>query len=250
MSAAVEQRSSLARVPSAFRLQFAVPGNMIGVPALVFVAAWAIALGIVFWIHHSVGRTAEAAAEPIYTGASQATLWCLVFMAAYSATHAFPFSMALSYSRRVFVIGALLAFAALSAAFGAAVAIAAWVEEITEGYGIDAYNFALPILVDGPGGLLSAGLMAAMLSLMLMLAGFGFSIVYRRLGLALFWVVLLGLAVVLAVVAMLITVNEGWGAVGQWVTNQSALSLSGWLTLPAAVFAAVSYGMIRKTVAT
>lgn len=249
MSAVAEPRSSFARVPAAFRLQFAVPGNMIGVPVLVFAGAWALALGIVFWIHQADDRGADLAAEPIYTGASQAALWCLVFMAAYSATHAFPFSLALSYSRRVFVIGALLAFAALSLGFGAAYALAAWIEQLTDGYGIEAYNFALPYLVNGPGGVLSAGLMAAMLSLMIMLAGFGFTIVYRRLGLMLFWAVLLGLVVVLAAAVMLITVNGGWATVGEWIMNQSALSLSGWLTLPSVVFAVVSYGMIRKAVA-
>lgn len=247
-SPSVKQRSSFARVPAAFKLQFAVPGNMIGVPVLVFVAAWALALGIVVWVHQVDDRGADLAAEPIYTGASQAALWCLVFMAAYTASHAFPFSMALSYSRRVFVIGAILAFAVLSAGFGAAYALAAWVEQVTDGYGIHAYNFDLPYVTDGPGGILSAGLGLAVLCLMLMLLGFGFTILYHRLGLMGFWVVLLSLVLVLAVAVMLITTAGAWGTVGQWFMNQSALSLAGWLTIPTAVFAVMSYAAIRKSV--
>lgn len=254
MSTVVEQNrtagqsSSFARVPSAFRLQFAVPGNMIGAPVLVFVAAWLLALGIVFWVHQATDRGADLAVDPIYTGASQAALWCLVFMAAYSATHAFPFSMALSYSRRLFVIGAFLAFAALSLGFGAAFALAAWIEEITDGYGIHAYNFNIPFLTEGPGGILSAGLAMAVLCLFVMLVGFGFTALYHRLGLMGFWAVLLGLVVVLAAAAMLITTNGGWGTVGEWFMDQTALTLAGWLTLPTVVCGVMSYAMMRKSV--
>lgn len=248
MSAAAEQRSSFARVPAAFRLQFTVPSAMIGVPAMVFISAWVIALGIAFWIHFGTDRGPEAAMEPMYTGASQAALWCLAFMAAYSATHAFPFSMALSFSRRVFVIGAFLAFAVLSVGFGVAYAFAAWVERITNGYGIEAYNFDLPYLTDGPGGIASAGLALAVLCLLLMLATFGFTILYKRLGLRLFWAVLLGLVVVLAAVATLITTNGGWGSVGEWFLQQSALSLTGWLILPTVGVGLLTYAAIRKSV--
>lgn len=248
MSAEPVQRSSFVRVPAAFRLQFTVPSAMIGVPAMVFVSAWVIALGIASWIHFGTDRGSEAVMEPMYTGASQAALWCLVFMAAYSATHAFPFSMALSFSRRVFVIGAFLAFAVLSVGFGVAYAFAAWVERITNGYGLEAYNFDLPYLTDGPGGIVSAGLAIAVLSLLLMLAAFGFTILYKRLGLRLFWAVLLGLVVVLAAVVMLITTNGGWGSVGEWFLQQSALSLSGWLTLPTVGVGLLTYVAIRKSV--
>lgn len=248
MSAETVQRSSFARVPAAFRLQFTVPSALIGVPAMVFVGAWAIALGIVFWIHFGTDRGPEPAMEPMYTGASQAALWTLLFMAAYSATHTFPFAMALSFSRRVFVIGAFLAFAVVSVAFGVAYAFAAWVERITNGYGIEAYNFDLPYLTDGPGGIVSAGLALAVLCLLLMLASFGFTIMYQRLGLKLFWVVLLGLVVVLAAVVVLITTNGGWGSVGEWFLQQSALSLAGWLTLPAVGIGLLTYAMIRKSV--
>lgn len=248
MSAVAEQRSSFARVPAAFRLQFAVPGTMIGVPVLVFVAAWALALGIVVWVHQVDDRGADLAAEPIYTGASQAALWCLVFMAAYSATHAFPFAMALSYSRRVFVIGAFLAFAALSLGFGAAYALAAWIEDITGGYGIEAYNFDLPYLTEGPGGILSAGLAMTVVCLMLMLLAFGVTMFYQRVGLLAFWAALLGIVAVLAAAVMLVTVNDGWGTVWEWLQNQTALSISGWLMLPTLAFGVLSYVTIRKSV--
>lgn len=73
------------RIPSAFRLQFIVPTNLVIVPAVVFLLVWAVAIGITLWIHATVdGRI--AAEEPMYGGASQAAVWTLGFMAAYTVT--------------------------------------------------------------------------------------------------------------------------------------------------------------------
>ena len=250
MSAAVEHRSSYARVPAAFRLQFAVPAGMIGVPVLVFVSAWLIALGIVVWIHHTVDRGSDLGMEPIYTGASQAALWCLVFMAAYSATHTFPFAMALSYSRRVFVLGAFLAFAVLSAGFGAAFGLAAGIEQLSDGYGIEAYNFNLPYLTDGPGGVLSTALLVSAGSLMLMLFSFGITVFFKRVGLVIFWAALLSFVVILATAAMVVTVNDFWGPMWEWFLQQTALSMAGWLTLPTLGLAVLTYVATRRAVPT
>ena len=102
------------RIPAAFRLQFIVPTNLIIVPAVVFVLVWAVSIGITLWIH-AAASDRVAAEEPMYGGASQAAVWTLGFMAAYTVTQTMPFAMALSFSRRTFVVGAYLAFVAVSA---------------------------------------------------------------------------------------------------------------------------------------
>lgn len=40
------RRSSFARVPAAFRLQFAVPYSFIWLPIIIFVLAWALTYGV------------------------------------------------------------------------------------------------------------------------------------------------------------------------------------------------------------
>src|SRR5699024_12058363 len=120
------------RIPAAFRLQFIVPSNFVIVPVVVFVLVWAIAIGITLWIHELAdGRV--AAKEPIYGGASQAAVWTLGFMAAYTVTQTLPFAMALSFSRRTVVVGAYLAFAAVSVAFGLGYRLAAWIGRVPDG---------------------------------------------------------------------------------------------------------------------
>lgn len=236
--------SSFARVPAAFRLQFAVPNMLIGVPIMVFLVAWGIALG--------VGATAHAMAdgaveEPIYTGAGQAPLWCLGFMAAYVASHTFPFSLALSFSRRTFVIGAILAFSAISVSFGLAASLTAWLERATDGLGLNTYMFDLPFLTQGEGSSIPLlGVVAALLCLVVMLFGFGVVLLYLRMGLTRLWILILSVLVVVAGAAILVTLNEGWSSVWGWLARQSTLSASGWLLLVAAVQSVGTYMVIRK----
>lgn len=63
--------------------------------------------------------------------------------------------------------------------------------------------------------------MVAVLTLMLMLLGFGVTILYRRMGLVPFWAALLGIAVVIAAAIMLITTGGSWGTVWEWAARQT-----------------------------
>lgn len=250
-TATTAPRSSFARIPAAFKLQFVVKTTFVTVPLFVFFSAWAIAVGILWWIHlvsdrgESGGSFARGMTEGIYSGASQAALWCLVFMAAYAASHTFPFAMALSFSRRVYLLGAFLAFTAVSLGFGTLFGLAALFERLTDGYGFHAYNFDLPFLTES-AGIVGASILAAALCLLLMLVGFTIAILYRRLGLALTWTVLLGLGVVIAVIAMLITTNDGWPMLGDWYMDQTALTLALWLIPGVVLLGGASYALIRK----
>ncbi len=239
------RQSTFARVPGAFKLQFSPSVTLISVPIMVFVGVWFLAAGIGAWIHHTAG-TRVAAEDPIYTGASQAALWCLVFMAAYAASHTFPFSMALSYSRRTFMLGVLLAFGLVSLSFGTAFSLAALVERLSDGFGIHFYTYDLPYITQGDGGIVAGGALAAIVCLVLMLFGFFWAILYRRAGLLGLWIVILGFAVVGLVATMLIFQNDGWPVIWEWLIEQSALSLTGWLVIPTALLALLNYGVIRR----
>lgn len=247
-------QSSYARIPAAFRLQFVVKSTFISAPLMVFGAAWAIAMAIALWIHSTTDRSAvdtlTADDAIIITGSPQAVLGMLMFTAAYSASHTFPFSMALSYSRRVFVMGAFLAFAAVSAAFGTAFALAAGIERATDGYGIHVYNFDLPFFTQGTGGIPAAGLVTAVLCLFLMMIGFFWSILYRRVALMMLWIIIIGVIAVLLAGIMVTTQNDWWPSIWQWFTNQNALTLSGWLVLPLVAVAVINYLVIRKATPT
>ncbi|WP_150461704.1 MFS transporter [Nesterenkonia ebinurensis] len=241
----VQQQSSFARVPAAFRLQFINGSALVWVPLMIFLLAWAIAVGIGFWIDY-LAEDRVPTEEPFYTGASQASLWGLAFMAAYAGSHTFPFSMALSYSRRVFTIGAVLAFGAVSVAFGLAFLLGAVLERATNGFGIEGYTFYLPYLTEGPGGIAMAGVFTTLACLTVMQLGFGAVILYKRVGLLRLWLVIIAAAVVILATVMLITQQNAWPQVWQWLVEQSALSLSACLVLVVLAQGVINYLMIRK----
>lgn len=232
------------RIPAAFRLQFIVPSNLIIVPTIVFLLVWAVSIGITVWIHTMAdGRI--AAEDPMYGGASQAAVWTLGFMAAYTVTQTLPFAMALSFSRRTFVVGAYLAFAAVSVVFGAAYVLAAWIERITNGFGIHAYQFDTPFMTS-TNGLVGAGVLAAALTFLVMVVSFTLAAVFRRMSVLTFWTLLVALLALIGVTALLLVQNVGWSGIGDWFVRQSALSGSAYLSGAAAVAAVVGYLVVRR----
>lgn len=244
---AVEQHTHTTwatRIPAAFRLQFIVRSNFVIVPAAVFALVWGVAIGITFWIHRIAdGRV--PAEDPMYGGASQATVWTLAFMAGYTVTQTLPFAMALSFSRRTFVVGAYLAFAAVSAVFGAAFALCAWIERATDGLGIHAYQFDLPFMT-ASNGVLGAGLLAGTLTFAVMVIAFTAAAVFGRLPLLGFWTLMVALVAVLGAAVLLLWQNVGWSRIWEWFSAQTALTGSAYLVLIGAVAAVVGYMILRK----
>lgn len=233
--------SSWRRLPAAFRLQFSVPTAMIGVPILVFMTSWVLAMIILLWI-----RIQFDPSEPLYApGATQSTIWAMAFMAAYSASHSFPFSLALSYSRRIFAAGAYSAFAVVSAGFGLAFALAAWIEELTGGFGLDLYTYNVPFLVDS-AGVPGLGVLAATVCLFFMMVGFFWAILYRRVTLAVLWTIIVGLAVIIVATILLISYAGGWSHIGAWFLEQTTVTMAAWLFGITVVLATVNYAVLRR----
>lgn len=240
-----EQRSSFARVPAAFRLQFSVPSTLIWVPLLVMTLSWAIGIGIMLMADAQIDDRIPAEDPLSGPGAAQATIWCLAFMAAYAASHTFPFSMALSYSRRVYVLGAFLAFGLVSVGFGAAVALGAVIERLTDGFGRHVYVFDAPLFTDS-AGILGISFLAVTLCLFFMLFGFFWAILYRRVSLVNLWIVMIGVTLVLLGWVALVTLQDGWMSVWLWFLDQTTLTLAAWFGLGVVLLAVLNYALIRK----
>lgn len=232
------------RVWAAFRMQFLVRHTFIYVPIMIFLGTWIAAIGVGALIE-LINDFPTSASAPVYGGVSQASVWALLAMAAYSVSHTMPFAMALSFSRRAYVLGTLLAFVVVAAAYGLLYTGAALVESATNGFGIHHYHFALPFLIDN-GGYPGAGFLAFAVVLSFMLVGFLGASVYRRFSMLTFWaagiLALLSIAIILVLLSRLV----GWDSMWQWLLQQSTLSFGGWLILVSAVIAAVSYTVLRK----
>lgn len=239
------KRSSFARVPAAFRLQFAVPYSFIWLPMLIFLIAWFLGVGIGLLIDSQMPDRIPAEEPLASTGAAQATIWYLAFMAAYTASHTFPFSVALSYSRRVYLIGTYLTFLVVSLGFGVAAMLAYWVEQATDGFGRHVYVFGPPYF-EHFGGALGVGSFAAVLVLFFMCFGFFWAILYRRVTIPVLWTVIIGVIVVLVGAVAVVTLNNWWIHVGMWFVDQNAFTLAGWGLLATVLLGLLNYVLIRK----
>lgn len=236
------------RILGTFRLHFLVRHAFILVPLLVFVASWLLAMGVGV-LAGALADSPATATDPVYGGVSMASLFALLITAALSVSQTLPFAMALSYSRRTYVLGALLAFVVVSAVYGILFTVVAFLENTTDGLGLHHYHFALPILLDN-GGYLGAGTIAFTLALFLMLFGFLLATLYRRLPLLTFWSVGILVLLAVAVITVLLVHFVGWGSMWQWFTDQSTYSIGAWLLLASAAFAAVSYALLRRATPT
>lgn len=245
LNTARAKRSSFARIPAAFRLQFAVPWSFIWLPMTIFVIAWAFGYGILILVDSQIPDRV-AAQEPLHaTGAAQATIWYLAFMAAYTASHTFPFSVALSYSRRVYLIGTYLTFLVVSLGYGAFAMLAYGIERATDGFGNHMYVFGSPSY-EQVGGALGIGSFAAVVALFFMCFGFFWAILYRRATIPILWAVIIGVILVLLGGLALITMNDWWMNVGMWLNDQNAFTLAGWGLLATVVLGLLNYWLIRK----
>lgn len=241
-------RSSFARVPAVFRLQFAVRYSFIWLPMFIFALAWVLGIGIGLFIDSQMPDRIPAE-DPIFsTGASQATIWYLAFMAAYTASHTFPFSLALSYSRRVYLMGTYLAFLVVAAGYGIAAMLAYYIERITDGFGREVYVFGAPSF-ENLGGGLGIGTFAVVVVLFFMCFGFFWAILYRRTTIPILWTVIIGVIVALLGAIVVITLNDWWFNIGLWLNDQTAFTLAAWGFLAVILLGAVNYLLIRKATA-
>ena len=110
---------------------------------------------------------------------------------------------------------------------------------------IHAYQFDTPFMT-GSNGILGAGVLAAALALAVMVVTFLFAAIFRRVSILGFWTVLIGLAAVLAAVALLVIRNIGWSGIGDWFLTQTALSGATYLLGTAVLTGILGYVILRR----
>ncbi|MGB4779766.1 hypothetical protein [Microbacterium sp.] len=184
---------------------------------------------------------------PKYGGGAQAPLWYFLAVGVYSLTLSFPFSQAMSVTRREFWAGTLLTAVLTSIILGIVFLLGGLLEQATDGFGLNGYFFYLPwIWEHGP---LAAGAFFAIVTMLFFVTGFATATVYKRFGPLGLTVALVGLALLLVGILFVIARTNAWVRVFTWVVEQGALSLALWSLIVTAVLAAATYGLLRRTTA-
>ncbi len=188
------------RTVNVVRLQFVNTQTFIWVPALVLGGAWLLTM-LIYWIIQGAGVDGVKIG-----GGSTAPLGYFCVIGIQAMTMTFPFSQAMSLTRREFYLGSLVAAA-----------------------------------VSGLG--MSAVFVLTMLSFII---GFWYATIYKRFGTAVLVVVLTGIGLVLVGLVALLTWQQAWPNVWQWVLETGSLGLTVWAMTVSVLLAVGSYLTLRR----
>ena len=178
------------------------------------------------------------------TGAAQAPLWYFIVVGVQALSLTFPFSQAMSVTRRDYFLGTLATFVLFSLAFGVVFLVLALIEQATNGWGVDTLVFAIPWLLNA--GWLAVILSVAALAIVMFLIGLWMATIYKRWGTVVIVAISLGLGLVIVGVIALITYFQWWTSVFTWMLGQTPMSVAGWSLILIVALSAGSFLTLRK----
>lgn len=225
----------MSRTLSVARMQLVTKWTYVGSPLLILAVTFILSLAIFALIPVSA---------PKFSGGSQAPLWYFMVLGIQGMTMAFPFSQALSISRRAYFQGTLGVFSALAVVMTVIYLLGAMVERATGGWGMNGYFFNIPWISEGPWYGTGVFFFAAMM--LMFILGFWFATIFKRWGTTGLLVSLIGTGVLLVGIIAVTTVNEWWGSVGAWSSGQSPLTLGLWAVVLSALLAGGSFLTLRR----
>lgn len=240
--------------------------SWIAIPAGVLGAGFAICFLIALSIVLVFGSTQGA-----YTGAVGASIFMVMQIVGIGAVaRMYPFALGFGALRRDFVLGTLAIGVVASAAWAIVLGLLSLFEaNVFKNWGVGLHFFHLPVVSDGAllrqmcwsndtncalsdpnylkGGL-SLGQFWVYFALLLFMYLLGLMVgsVYQRFGGVGEYILAGVVFLLLSVFLFLGSYLSWWGAIFGWLGQQTAPGLALWLTPPMAIFALVSYALLRK----
>lgn len=225
----------MSRTLNVVRLQLINKNTFIWVPLIVL--AGAVVVSVLIYAMIPVDT-------PKYGGGGQAPLWVFFAVGLSAMNLTFPFSQAISITRREFFIGTMLAAILGSAFMGVLFLIGGGIELLTTGWGVNGYVFYLPDLwAAGAGG---AFVIYFTLALFFFVVGFTGATIYKRWGALMITLVGVGIGLLLVAALFLITRLELWGQVGSTLGQLGALGVALWGLVGVGALMIISYLTLRR----
>ncbi len=228
------------RALNVVRLQLVNRQTFVWVPLIVLGGSLVLSIAV-YAILANAGIDA-----PKYGYGAQAPLWYFLVVGIQSLTLTFPFSQALSVTRREFYAGTILTAALTSVILGVVFMLGGLLEQATGGWGANGWFFYLPWIWER--GVFAAGLFFLVAALLIFTIGFWGATIYKRFGSLGLTIVLVGLGIVLVGLLWLVGRLNAWGQVFEWIGAAGALGLALWGLVLIAVLAAISFLTLRRAV--
>jgi hypothetical protein len=191
-----------------------------------WVLAWPVALLALILVFNIVLFAAIDDTPPAdgrSTGALMSIYFVMLVVHLQSMTQVFPFALGMGVTRRAFYAGTALVVAAQAVAYGVILTVLGLVETATGGWGVAVRFFVLPFLAQD--NLLAQWLVYTVPFLAVSAVGVFAGVVFKRWGQPGVYTLGLGSVVVFGALAVLITWQRWWPAVGSFFTGQSTLVL-------------------------
>jgi len=226
------------RVLNVVRLQLINTQSLVWVPLIVLAGAVVVSLLIIGLIPGDDVKV---------VGAANAPLWYFLALGVQAMTLAFPFSQAMSITRREFFLGTLILGAIAAAMMASIFLVLAGIEALTDGFWMNGRIAYLPYLFES--GWATAWLAYFTVTLLLFVVGFWMATIWKRFGT--FAVVAIGVALglVVTIAIFAITKLQWWASVITWFTDIGVLGVAlGGLVLTAALSFG-TYATLRRATA-
>jgi len=227
----------MSRVVNVMRMQLMNRWTFIGIPLAILVSVFGMSWVIWSFIPYDGVK---------YSGGSQAPMWYFLALGIQSLTMTFPFSQGLSISRKAFFLGTVSLFAIIALAMTAIYYVLSLIETATNGWGVNGRFFALEWIAEGSGFPMMAFYFTAMM--VLFLIGFWAATIYMRWQTTGLLITGIGTGLILVGLLFYTTRQDLWNQVGQFLGNQTQLSVAGWFAVVGLALAGGSYLTLRRAV--
>jgi len=223
------------RTLSVMRMQFVNKYTFVWLPLIILGSSLVLSVVIFAMIPYDGAK---------YGGGSQAPIWYFFALGIMSLSYTFPFSQALSLTRREFFFGTMLAAGVTALILAVAFVVGGAIESATGGWGVNGYFFYLDWVWQS--GWLVAGLFFGILSLLLFFIGFWGATLYRRFGPFGLTLTLVAFGVVLVAAMWIVQQLDAWGTVFEWFGSLGAGGLAVAMAAATVVFGAVAWATLRR----
>ncbi|MDQ1076902.1 MULTISPECIES: hypothetical protein [Microbacterium] len=178
------------------------------------------------------------------SGGAQAPLWYFGVVGAQALTRTFPFSQAMSVTRREFFTGTLLTAGITAVVLSIVFVAGGLVEQATNGYGMNGYFFYMPWLWEA--GPFAAGVTFFAVAMFFFVIGFWGATIFKRFGALVTTVTLVGAGLLLVVLIALVTLTRSWPAVLEGGAALGAFGMALWGLVLIAALASSSFLTLRR----
>jgi hypothetical protein len=227
----------MSRTLNVVRMQLVNRQTYIWIPLIVLAGALLLSLAVYALIPSD---------GPKLGGGAWAPLWYFLVVGVQALTLTFPFSQAMSVSRREFYLGTLLTAAITSTILAAIFVVGGYIESATNGWGMNGWFFRVDwVWESGP---LGAALFHFVNAMLFFVTGFWAATIYKRFGGVWLTVVLVGLGALFVLALFVIGRLEAWTQVFTWFATQGAVGLALWGVVVIAALAAIAFATLRRAV--